>query len=123
MADLEEKRSMISKFVSVSGVSEERAKFYLESASWNLEVGRRMAVVVFVAKCHSDSGCLLHRSCCVDDTALLRACYTKVIRYFEQWFTPAKVHFPAAGRTRHSRLMGTGGKRYAKQQPLKQGRP
>jgi len=45
MADSEEQRSLISRFVAVSGVSEERAKFFLESASWNLEVcycfGRR----------------------------------------------------------------------------------
>ena len=39
MADSEERRSLISRFVNVSGVSEERAKFFLESASWNLEVG------------------------------------------------------------------------------------
>jgi len=37
MADSEERDGLISRFVSVSGVSEERARFYLESASWNLE--------------------------------------------------------------------------------------
>jgi len=38
MADSEEQSGLISRFVNVSGVSEERARFYLESASWNLEV-------------------------------------------------------------------------------------
>jgi len=38
MADSEEQSGMISQFVNISGVSEERARFYLESASWNLEV-------------------------------------------------------------------------------------
>jgi len=38
MADSEERKSLIRRFVSVSGVSEERAKFFLEAASWNLEV-------------------------------------------------------------------------------------
>ena len=46
MADSEERESLISRFVSVSGLSEERAKFYLESASWNLEVRPCVAVVV-----------------------------------------------------------------------------
>jgi len=55
MADSEEQRSLISRFVSVSGVSEERAKFYLESASWNLEVGRSLVLVVFTDGCHSES--------------------------------------------------------------------
>ena len=55
MADSEEKSSLISQFVNVSGVSEDRAKFYLVSASWNLEVGSRFVVVFFAAKCRSDA--------------------------------------------------------------------
>ena len=54
MADSEEKSGLISQFINVSGVSEERAKFYLESASWNLEVGSRFVVLVFIARCGSD---------------------------------------------------------------------
>ena len=48
MADSEEEKSLISQFVSVSGVTEERARFYLESASWNLEVSCRVMVVLFL---------------------------------------------------------------------------
>jgi len=56
MEDSEEQRGLISKFVGVSGVSEERAKFFLESASWNLEVGHCLVVVVFVAGCRCYTG-------------------------------------------------------------------
>ena len=55
MADSEERSGLISQFINVSGVSEERAKFYLESASWNLEVGCRLVVLVFMARYGSDS--------------------------------------------------------------------
>jgi len=63
MADSEEQRDLISRFVGVSGMSEERAKFFLESASWNLEVGHCL-VVVFVCswltRWHYSSSHALH---------------------------------------------------------------
>jgi len=38
MADADEQRSLILQFRAVAGVSESRARFYLESASWILDV-------------------------------------------------------------------------------------
>lgn len=36
MADAD--NGMLSEFTTVTGVTEDRAKFYLESANWNLQV-------------------------------------------------------------------------------------
>lgn len=37
----------LAKFTNVTGVAEDRAKFYLESASWNLQVSEILCVSVY----------------------------------------------------------------------------
>lgn len=43
MAD-KDKEGLVSQFTLISGVDAERAKFYLESAAWSLEVRIRTSV-------------------------------------------------------------------------------
>ena len=65
MADSEERSNLVSRFVNVSGVSEERARFYLESASWNLEVSLSwffwLVVVGAVSTDYTDHGTMTVR--------------------------------------------------------------
>ena len=46
MAD--QKESIIQQFVGVTGIDHDRARFYLESASWNLEVTLTGSAFIFM---------------------------------------------------------------------------
>lgn len=50
---------MLSDFTTVTGIAEDRAKFYLESANWNLQVSTsKFNVSVFIELSESASQCL-----------------------------------------------------------------
>jgi len=50
MADRDE---LLSQFTDVTGIDAERAKFYLESAAWQLEVRQYIMQVVSETKCNA----------------------------------------------------------------------
>jgi UBX domain-containing protein 1 len=48
MADRDE---LLSQFTDVTGIDAERAKFYLESSAWQLEVSKQIIYIVTNNKC------------------------------------------------------------------------
>lgn len=42
---MSEHTKLVEQFLDITGIEEERARFYLESAAWNLEVGFEHAVL------------------------------------------------------------------------------
>jgi hypothetical protein len=52
MADRDE---LLSQFRDVTGIDEERAKFYLESSAWRLEVSKHELLIVRNESCKIDS--------------------------------------------------------------------
>lgn len=48
MADQNAKTEMINQFKDLTGVPEDRAKFYLESAAWNVEVNIPLVFIQYL---------------------------------------------------------------------------
>lgn len=47
MSDSDNQDEMLSEFTSVTGIAADRAKFYLESTNWNLQVIKINRIVLF----------------------------------------------------------------------------